>query len=145
MKLAGSAEVAGSPEQIFDKLLEPAVLTRCIPGCESMEETAPAVYDTVVKAGVGAVKGSFRGQVTVSDVARPHSYRLSIEGKSTVGFVRGGANIRLEPTTTGARIHYDGEAKISGLLASVGARLLDASAKGVAQKFFEALAREVSP
>jgi len=144
MKLVGTAEVAGPRETVFDQLLDPEILARCIPGCESMTATAPGAYQTQVRAGVGPIKGSFAGEVALSDIVRGESYRMSVKGKSTVGYVDGGAAIRLESTGEGTRVHYDGDAKISGKIAAIGSRLIDAAAKTVARQFFTALAREVS-
>lgn len=144
MKLSGTAELAGRPEDVFDRLLDPAVLAKCIPGCRRLERVGEGVYELEVKAGVGAVQGSFRGRVTLSDVQRFQGYRMDLEGKSPVGHVKGGASVRLEGIEGCTRIHYDGEGTISGLLASVGARLLDVAARKVAQQFFEKLASEVA-
>ncbi len=144
MKVQGSADVAKPREAVFDRLLDPSFLKRCIPGCESIDEIEPGRYKTVVKSGVGAVRGSFKGTVTLSDVVRPESYTLSVEGKSTVGHVRSVARLRLEEIESGTRVHYEGEAKISGLLARVGGRLLEPAAKKVAGEFFERLTRELS-
>ena len=145
MKLTGQAEVKGSPEEVFDRLVDPVLLKACIPGCQRLERVAEGVYELEVKAGVGAVQGSFKGRVTLSDVRRFQGYRMDVEGKSPVGYLKGGASVRLEASDGGTRIHYDGEAQLSGLLASVGARLIDAAARKVAQQFFERLASEVAP
>lgn len=143
MKLSGTAELAGRPEDVFDRLLDPAVLSSCIPGCRRLERVGDGIYEVEVKAGVGAVQGSFRGRVTLSDVERFRGYRMALEGKSPVGHVKGGASVRLEAIPAGTRILYEGEGTISGLLASVGARLIDAAARKVAQQFFEKLASVV--
>ena len=144
MKVNGTADIARTREAIFDRLLDPQFLKRCIPGCESIEEVAPGSYKTVVKSGVGAVRGSFKGTAVISDVVRPESYTLSVEGKSTVGYVRSVATLRLEEIDSGTRVHYQGEAKISGLLARVGGRLLEPAAQKVAGEFFERLAAELA-
>ena len=144
MKVQGSADIPRPREAVFDRLLDPEFLKRCIPGCESLEEIEPGRYRTVIKSGVGAVRGSFKGTATLSDVVRPEGYTLSVEGKSTVGHVRSVAKLSLEEIEAGTRVHYDGEAKISGLLARVGGRLLEPAAKKVAGEFFERLARELA-
>jgi carbon monoxide dehydrogenase subunit G len=143
LKLSGTAELPGAPEEVFDRLLDPAVLASCISGCQRLERVGDNAYELEVKTGVGAVQGSFRGRVTLSDVRRFEGYRMDIEGKSSIGHVKGQADVRLSRKGSGTRIDYDAEGKISGLLASVGARLIDASARKVAQQFFERLAKAV--
>lgn len=144
MKLSGSAAVEGRPEDLFPRLLDPALLCTCIPGCESMERVADGEYATVIKAKVGPVGGSFRGRVILSEVYLPESYTLSVEGKSSVGHVQGGALVRLEGREGRTTIHYDGDARVSGLLATVGARLVEAAARRFVAQFFERLAERVS-
>lgn len=145
MKLSGTAELSGSAAEAFDRLLDPAVLARCIPGCERLEEVGPGRYEVVLRAGVGPAKGRFAGTIVLSDIERPSGYSITVNGMSTVGHVQGGARVRLEATQEGTTaIHYEGEGRVSGLLASVGARLIDAAAKQVARKFFELLAEEAA-
>jgi carbon monoxide dehydrogenase subunit G len=144
LKLEGSAQVALEPAAVFDQLLDPKVLARCIPGCERMEKNEDGAYETLVSAGIGAVKGSFKGVVTLSDVVAPERYRLSISGKSPVGYIDGGALISLEPADDGTTIRYDGEAKVSGKIAAVGGRLIDAAARTLVRNFFDRLAVEVA-
>jgi hypothetical protein len=144
MKLAGSAELGGTPEEIFERLLDPALLQKCIQGCQRLERTSGERYEIEVKAGIGAVSGSFRGEVRLMDVERFQGYRMQVEGKSTVGYIQGGAKIHLESLGPRTRIHYDGEGQISGLLASVGARLIDVAARKITQQFFDKLASEVA-
>ena len=142
MKLSGGSEVQGSPEQVFDRLMDPALLARCIPGCDHMEEVEPGVYATSIGAGVGAVKRHFEGRVTVSEVDRPNGYRLTISGDSPVGHVDGGARVRLEPTSGTTRVTYEGEARLSGLLAAFGGRMLEGAANKAVASFFERLVQE---
>ena len=144
MKLEGSAQVAGTREALYERLLDPAFLARCIPGCESLERVAEDTYDITVNAGVGPVKGSFRGQVRLTDQAPPEGYLMNVSGKSPVGHAEGSARLRLAEHEGGVRITYEGEARVSGLIASVGGRLVGAAAKKVAAQFFDKVAEEVS-
>ncbi len=144
MKITGSADLAPAPEDVFPRLLDPAVLIRCIPGCEKMELVSEGVYSTLVRAGVGPVKGEFVGEVTLSDVVDRESYRMAVAGKSAVGHANGAATIKLEATESGTRIHYAGDAQVAGLIASVGSRLLQSVANKIARDFFKSLAVEVA-
>lgn len=144
MKLEGGAEVEGTVEEVFDRLLDPALLARCIPGCERMEEVEPGVYETEVAAGVGAVKSKFAGRVSVTDVNRPTSYQLTISGQSPVGHVNGSAAIRLESIGSTTRVTYTGEAKVSGLMASFGGRLIEGAANKAVASFFQTLVKEAT-
>lgn len=143
MNLSGSARTSVSPEVAFGRLLDVDVLRQCIPGCQSLEMTSATTYHAVVKAGVGPVKGTFEGDVEVTEAVPAERCKLQIKGKSKVGFVIGTACLELTPDGEGCRIEYTSLLKISGLIASVGARLLGSSSKKLVSKFFEDLAAQV--
>jgi hypothetical protein len=139
MKVTGRTRIDGTPEEVFEHLLDAQVLRTCIPGCESLERTGQGAYDMLVRAGVGSVKGSFKGTVALEDVVAPSGYRMTVEGKSTVGYVRGGARVTLAADGDATAVSWEGEAKVSGVIASMGGRLLEVAAKSVTNKFFSNL------
>lgn len=143
MRVRGSATAPGDREHVFDRLLDPDVLARCIPGCESLEKQSEDKYVVTVTAGVGAVKGTFKGDVEISKIERPECYTMTIGGKSPVGHARGQIGLVLEVDEDGAtRIEYDGEIKVSGMIAAVGQRLLGAAARKLTGEFFTNLQTE---
>ena len=145
MKLEGHADLSGSPAEVFERLLDPGVLRRCLPGCRSLRAVPGSEheYQVLVEAGVGPVRGTFQGLVTLHDLVPPERYAMTVAGHGTIGHVSGGAEIRLEALDGGGtRVAYSGEGKVSGLLARVGGRLLDLAARKVADEFFTRLARE---
>src|ERR1051325_4979970 len=84
---------AASREELWNLLLNPAALARCIPGCQGLEESAPDAYTATLKVGVAAVKGTYTGQVRISEKQPPAHYRLLVEGGGALGFVRGEASL----------------------------------------------------
>src|SRR5213080_65838 len=95
MKIEGIQELHLPRERIYALLTNPEVLRRCIPGCESLEETAENAYAATMRAGVGAIKGNFKGNVRLEDMRPPEHYRIVVEGKGIVGFAIGSATLDL--------------------------------------------------
>ena len=146
MKIRGEASVEREREVVFERMLDPAILARCLPGCEKMEQIAPGAYRVTVKIGIGAVKGTFQADVALSDLEPPESYTMTLEGKSPVGHARGSASICLAAAVDGVTgITYEGDARISGTIAAVGQRLLGATANKMARTFFQRMASEIGP
>jgi carbon monoxide dehydrogenase subunit G len=147
MQMNESQMVPAPQDKVWAALNDPAVLARCIPGCEKLEMTAPNEMTATVVIKVGPVKASFSGKVTLSDIDAPNSYRISGEGSGGVaGFAKGGAAVKLTaegPEST--RLDYAVDAQIGGKLAQLGGRLIDATAKKLAGEFFEKFAAELSP
>ena len=123
--------------------MDPAVLTRCIPGCERLEPTGENSYKAVLKVAIAAIKGSYNGTVTMTDLDAPKSYKLTIEGKGTPGFVRGVASVTLTQEGESTDFRYSADVQVGGLVASVGQRMLQGMATTLLYQFFESLNREV--
>jgi carbon monoxide dehydrogenase subunit G len=143
MKLATSHRIAAAPAQVWAALDDPAVLARCIPGCEGVERLSPTEFAARVTVAVGPVKARFAGKVTLSDLDPPRACRISGEGQAgAVGFARGTAAVRLAEAEGGGAtdLAYDVEAQVGGRLAQVGARLIDGVARNLAAEFFARLA-----
>ena len=143
MKIDATYEINAPRERVYAALVQPEVLKRAIPGCESLDKIGEDTYAAVLKAGVGAIKGTFKGEVRLEDMRPPEHYRIVVEGKGAVGFAKGSADFDLEPKDDGTLIKYSGEMQIGGTIAAVGQRMIQGAAKMMAAKFFAALEAEV--
>jgi carbon monoxide dehydrogenase subunit G len=95
-----------------------------------------------MKLAISSVQGLFDTAVRLQDPHAPVSYRLEIDGKGKIGFVKGGGAFRLEPDGESATvIHYEGDVRIGGMIAGVGQRLLDMSSKMLIKRFFSSLSQ----
>lgn len=143
MKIEGTQKLHASRERVYSALTDPQILQRCIPGCESLEKTGESIYAATLKAGVGAIKGKFTGEVRLEDMRPSDHYRIVVEGKGGVGFAKGSADFDLEDQDSLTLIKYAGELQIGGTIAGVGQRMIEAAAKMMASRFFAALEAEV--
>jgi carbon monoxide dehydrogenase subunit G len=144
MKIDGTQKLHALREQVYSALTDPKILQRCIPGCESLEKTADDTYAAILKAGVGSIKGTFKGEVRLEDMRPPDHYRIVVEGKGALGFAKGSADFDLQEKDGATTIEYSGELQIGGTIAGVGQRMIEAAAKMMAAKFFAALEAEVT-
>src|SRR6516165_952161 len=96
MQMNDSQRIPASRDKVWAALNDPAVLKQCIPGCQSLEVTAPNEMTATVVFRVGPVKATFGGKVMLSDLDPPNSYRISGEGSGGVaGLAKGGATVTL--------------------------------------------------
>jgi carbon monoxide dehydrogenase subunit G len=145
MKMSGEELIPASRQQVWTALNDPEVLKRCIPGCEEIKKTSPTEFEARVVAKVGPVKAGFSGAVTLSDLDPPNSYVITGEGKGgAAGFAKGGAKVNLEDAEGGTRLRYDVDAQVGGKLAQIGSRLIDSTAKKLADQFFKNFAEVAS-
>lgn len=117
-------------------LNDPDILKQCIPGCQSLERISPTQLTATVKLKIGPVSASFNGEVTLSNINAPESYTISGEGKGGIaGFAKGGADVVLKEDGDETILQYEAKAQVGGKIAQLGSRLVDSSAKKLAQQF----------
>ena len=144
MEMSGEHRIAATREEVWAALNDPDVLKACIPGCQSLEKRSDTEMSAKVQVKIGPVKAVFNGEVTLSNIDPPRAYTISGEGKGGVaGFAKGGADVHLDDDGGGTRLRYKANAQVGGKLAQIGARLIDATAKQLADEFFGAFARRV--
>jgi uncharacterized protein len=144
MEMSGEYRIAAPRAKVWAALNDPAVLKAAIPGCQALEKTSDNEMTATVEAKVGPVKAKFTGAVTLSNIDPPKSYTISGEGKGGVaGFAKGGADVELEEDGAETVLRYTAKGQVGGKLAQIGARLIDATAKQMADKFFSAFAEHV--
>lgn len=144
MTMTGEVQLPASRQVVWEKLNDPAVLKSCIPGCEELEKSGDNEFQAVAKMKVGPVSARFKGRVTLSDFDPPNSYKIAGEGEGGVaGFAKGGATVNLQDKDGGTLLVYNVEAQIGGKLAQLGQRLINGTAKKLADEFFAKFAEAV--
>ena len=144
MKIEGTHELNAPRERVYALITDPEVLRRCIPGCESLEKTGENTYAAIMKAGVGVVKGTFKGNVKLEEMRPPEHYRIVVDGKGGPGFVKGTGDFDLEEKDGATLIRYSGEMQVGGTIAGIGQRMIEGAAKMMASRFFTALETEAN-
>lgn len=144
MKIEGTQKIDAPRDRIFTALVDPAILQKCIPGCERMEKTGENQYKAKLTAGVGPVKGIFTAAISLQDIVAPEHYKLVVEGKGQPGFVKGSGELNLKDEGGATEIQYTGEVNVGGLIASVGQRMIQATANMLAGRFFKSLESETA-
>jgi carbon monoxide dehydrogenase subunit G len=132
------------PDKVWSVITDPAVLARTIPGCESLQQVGDDEYKMNVSVGVGAVRGTYAGEVRLSDQDRPKSYVMHASGAGAPGNVRATVTITLEPDHGSTTLTYSANAVVGGPVAGVGQRMMTGVAKRMAGQFFQAIDDELT-
>ena len=145
MTMSGEVQLAAPREVVWAKLNDAEVLKLCIPGCEELNKTSDTEFNAVATIKIGPVKARFKGRVQLSDMDPPNGYKISGEGEGGVaGFAKGGAVVKLTDKDGGTLLTYDVESQIGGKLAQLGQRLVQGTAKKLADDFFNKFAAAVT-
>jgi hypothetical protein len=144
MDMTGEYRIPAPRETVWRALNDPEVLKQCIPGCETLDKKSDTEYSATVTAKVGPVKAKFGGNVTMSDLDPPNGYTISGEGSGgAAGFAKGGAKVSLKEDAGATVLSYTVNATVGGKLAQIGSRLIDSTAKKMANDFFAKFAEVV--
>jgi hypothetical protein len=139
VKVEGSYAYPAPPDRVWSRLLDPAALRSCIPGCQSLESTGDDRWSAKLSVGAGPIRGMYDGSVAIANKQEPVSYTLEIEGRGSPGFVKGTAQIRLVAADGGTRVDVRADGQVGGTVAAVGQRMLSGVAKMLMGQFFDCL------
>ena len=146
MDMTGEYRIPAPRDKVWAALNDPEMLKAALPGCESLAKVSDHEFAAVVIAKVGPVKAKFNGNVTLSDLNPPESYRIAGEGKGgAAGFAKGGAEVHLTEDGAVTVLRYTAKADVGGKLAQLGSRLIDGTAKKLADEFFDNFRKQLTP
>jgi carbon monoxide dehydrogenase subunit G len=145
MRIAGSNVIDQPVDKVWDALLDPRVLVATIPGCERLEETGDHHYAMTVTAGVAAIKGTYSGSCSLTDLKDRESLVMKLQGAGAPGTVDATVNVRFsEPAAGQTEISYDADAVVGGMVGGVGQRMLSSVSKRMAGEFFANVGNAIS-
>ena len=144
MHLHLTYQLAAPRDRVFAAMTDPAVLQRCIPGCEQMIQNGEDSYEAHLRIGFAGLSGMYRGRARLEDRRAPESYTLTVDGKGAPGFVRAVSKLQFSEQGEGTEVVCDADVQVGGVIAAVASRLVDAAARKLADDFFRALSGELS-
>ncbi len=145
MKFSGSSTLEAPVDKVWEAILDPAVLARCIPGCEMLSTVGEDRYAMSVNAGVAAIKGTYAGEVSLADKVAPSSLTMKASGAGAPGTIDADVKVRLVPAPGGGTdVSYDADASVGGAIGGVGQRMLAGVTKKMAGQFFTAIDRDIA-
>ena len=136
MKLSGSYQINLEKQKVWEALNDPEILKQSIPGCEDFKKNSATEFTATATNKIGPFNATFTGDIQLKDINAPNSYTIEGSGNSPVGFASGEAKVNLEDSEGGTKLIYEVEANVGGKIAQVGSRLIDMTAKKMADIFF---------
>lgn len=146
MDMSGERRIAAPRQAVWNALNDTEILKSCIPGCESLVRSGENDLKATAAVKIGPISARFSGVVHLTDLDPPNSYRISGEGQGGVaGFAKGGADVHLADDGAGTLLSYVVKAQVGGKMAQLGARLIEATSKQMADLFFDRFSAIVTP
>ena len=145
MHFAGTLEIPSPRERVWAFLTDPQAVGQCVPDVEGLEVTDPTHFRAVVRAGLGPVRGRFTFDVTWQELTAPEHARMTAQGKTAGSAVTVDSSMDLSETADGGTaLAWSADVVVRGMIASVGARLLNGFAEKQTQQFFDCIRAQLS-
>jgi hypothetical protein len=139
MDIVGTYTFSAPPDRVWALLMDPQVISSCIPGCEGFEPAGEDRYKARLNVALAAISGSYEGTIVISDKVPVTSYRLTADGQGRPGFVKGSAAISLREEGHATVVDVQGTVQTGGPVARVGQRLIGGVSKMMMDRFFACL------
>lgn len=147
MEMSGERRIEAPRAEVWAALNDPEALKAAIPGCESIEKLSETELAARLAIKIGPMAAKFSAKVKLDNLNPPASYTITGEGNGgAMGFAKGGADVQLDevsPTETLLRYHV--KAQVGGKMAQLGARVIDSTAKQMADQFFDRFKANLEP
>ena len=145
MDIAGTYTFSAPPDRVWAVLMDPQIISSCIPGCEGFEPLGDDRYKATLKVALAAITGSYEGAIVLSDKIPTTSYRLTADGQGRPGSVKGSAAVSLRPEGNDTIVDVKGTVQAAGPVARVGQRLISSVSKMMMDRFFACLQGKLTP
>ena len=144
MRFSGTERIAAPRQEVWQFLTDPQVVARCVPDVDSLEVVDSAHFKAQVRAGIGPVRGKFGFDVAWKELREPDHAHMTAQGKTPGSAVTVDSTMDLAETAPEeTELTWNADVIVHGMIASVGARLLDGFAKKQAEQFFGCIRRSL--
>jgi hypothetical protein len=143
MNVSGTYLFSAPLNEVWNAVLDPDVLSKSLPGMQTLETIGENKYRAVMKVRMGPVQGQFNGTVELVDLNPPTGYHILLDASGAQGFVKGEGDLTLVQQGENTELQYSGEAQVGGRIASVGQRLMESSAQALIQQGLQAFEAQI--
>jgi uncharacterized protein len=145
MQIAGKYVLHAAPPKVWATLMNKDSLVNIVPGISRLEETGDHSFTSILDIKLGPVSGSFTGNLQLADLQEPNAFTLKAQQNSKIGNANAAIKINLAPVGDGdTEIVFDGDVKMSGILASMGQRVMGGVSNTLTKQFFSNLEKELA-
>lgn len=145
LEFSGSPTIAAPRERVWQRLMDPHFVARSAPGVESVEPLDPTHFKVVSGFGVGSIKLRFTMDVELFDIVAEQSAKMRIRGKAPGSAIDVVSSMRIQDAGVDAsQLDWSATSEVSGTVASVGARLMEGTARKLTEQFWTDFAHRVS-
>ncbi|MGH9472767.1 MAG: SRPBCC family protein [Terriglobales bacterium] len=134
----GDFEVPRSPQEVYAFLSDPERFCPLLPDFQGMERNGDQ-FKVKLRMGISHIRGTASLRMVLVDTEPPRRARYEGVGDVPGGSVKLTTGFELEPAGGGSKVHWTGQAQVSGRLPSLAGGLLQPLAKSNVDKMIAGL------
>jgi carbon monoxide dehydrogenase subunit G len=145
LEFSGSPAIAAPRERVWERLMDPHFVAQSAPGVESVQAIDPTHFKVISGFGVGSIRVRFTMDVELYDIIDGRSAKMRVRGKAPGSAIDVVSNLQVDDEGSGGtQLKWSATSEVSGTVASVGARLMEGTARKLTEQFWTDFARRVS-
>jgi carbon monoxide dehydrogenase subunit G len=145
LEFSGSPAIAAPRERVWERLMDPHFVAQSAPGVESVQAIDPTHFKVISGFGVGSIRVKFTMDVELFDIDAGKSAKMRVRGKAPGSAIDVLSNLQVDDAGSGAtQLNWSATSEVSGTVASVGARLMEGTARKLTEQFWTDFAQRVS-
>jgi carbon monoxide dehydrogenase subunit G len=145
LEFSGSPAIAAPRERVWERLMDPHFVAQSAPGVESVEAVDPTHFKVISGFGVGSIRVRFTMDVELFDVDAGKSAKMRVRGKAPGSAIDVVSKLQVDDAGSGGtQLKWSATSEVSGTVASVGARLMEGTARKLTEQFWTDFAQRVS-
>ena len=126
-----------SQQIVWEAILDPESLAEILPNCKSLDPIGDHKFDANIEIKIGPIKGQFKSKLSLFDLDPPNGYKFDVNGDGSKGQMRGAGEILLTTQDGRTEFIFIATGSVSGIIARVGQRLIEATGKRLMDQGFE--------
>ena len=126
-----------SQQNVWEAILDPETLAEILPNCKSLDPIGDHKFDANIEIKIGPIKGQFKSKLSLFDLDPPNGYKFDVNGDGSKGQMRGAGEILLTTQDGRTEFIFIATGSVSGIIARVGQRLIEATGKRLMDQGFE--------
>ena len=124
-------------EDVWGAINDPEILAEILPNCESLEPISEHQFTAHINVKIGPISSKFESTLEMFDLKEPDGYKFRVQGNGKKGSMNGQGEIKLFPNGSGTCFTFIAKGNITGIIARVGQRLIEATGKRLMDQGFE--------
>jgi hypothetical protein len=143
LNFEGTYEVKAPRERVWDFVINPNKIGKCLPDLKSLDIEAENKFTAVARVGIGFMKGDFKFQLAIVEQNPPSHARLKGTGTGVGSTVNMDTSVDLAEAEGGTKLTYKADVQIGGTLASVGQRVIGGTVEKTIAEVFSCVKKQL--